>query len=356
VENEYLFLTDEHRATVEEYEPSDVIKKIDEIKHTRLWTVSFSISDSDSDEESAKKLSDVHTYMMQYSLKILSCESSEYYNKTLFPLVNTLERKLRKLLYLASAISDDSDNKEAKERIKLLEEQDFGQIFERLFFDDDFIDELKAYVNGKTRSVSSGKSKFTKSQIKTLIDSLNENILWNKILCENDVPTLQKSFNDVRLFRNKVMHAHNIDSEEFDRSNSLFNKVNGEIDKAISRLIDDAESHKIRKGVNKAISAAFHERGIPKMYKPLHYLNISEEVARIYEKLHGIFIPSFMEAQTDYSNIMKNYPAPLLKKLSESANLQNLYLDIYRGSLGNTTGGETTPKEDSETDADTQTD
>lgn len=55
-------------------------------------------------------------------MSVLINESSEYFNKRLYPLVNELERKLRELLYLVKALYDD---KKAKKEIYNLEKKDF---------------------------------------------------------------------------------------------------------------------------------------------------------------------------------------------------------------------------------------
>ncbi len=126
--NEYLFLSDESRIAIEGYKPNGVTVEISNIDNTQLWIAAFSVDGKN--EDSAKKLSDIHMALKKYSPLVLSCESSEYYNRKLFPLVNELERKLRKLLYLAVSISD---NAEAKKSIQRLEEKDFGEIFDLLF-------------------------------------------------------------------------------------------------------------------------------------------------------------------------------------------------------------------------------
>lgn len=171
---------------------------------------------------------------MEYSPLVLSCESSEYYNRMLFPLVNVLERKLRKLLYLAASISD---NTEAKKSIQRLEEKDFGEIFDLLFIDINFISNLKRRINADAKSEFNGKGKYSKYEIQSYLDALDENLLWDIILGKEDVPTLRRRFRDVQMYRNDVMHAHNIESSIYKSAEYLFKKINTELDVAIGRLI-----------------------------------------------------------------------------------------------------------------------
>ncbi|MFT3952728.1 MAG: hypothetical protein QM689_12470 [Oscillospiraceae bacterium] len=251
--NEYLFLSDEYQSKVKEYKPDGITVEISGISNTPLWVASYSLAHKN--EESAKKLSEVNMYLMQYSPLVLSCESSEYYNQILFPMVNKLERKLRKLLYLAASISD---NEKAKESIKQIEEMDFGEIFDLLFIDQNFILDMKKRINAETKSEFSGKSKYSKEEIKAYLDSLVEHSLWDKILGEKDVPTLRSRFRDVQFYRNDVMHAHNINKELFNNSRNLFEKINKELDISIGKLIgvSDEKHTKQKTEVNTAISSA----------------------------------------------------------------------------------------------------
>ena len=257
--NEYLFLSNEHRAALDSYKSSDALVEICDITNTSLWTVS--VSTESNAENAAKKLSNIHTDIMQYSPLVLTCESSEYFNKRLFPFVNELERKLRKLLYLAASISND---KSAKENIKQLEEKDFGELFDLLFIDVDFIRNFKSRVNADSRSEFNGKNKYSKNEIKSYLESLPENTLWDKILSKDDVPTLRAQFRNIQNYRNDVMHAHNMQKEAFDKALLLFKKVNDELHTAIGKLIGTVEENdkKITPNINTAISSALTDMNL----------------------------------------------------------------------------------------------
>lgn len=58
MKNEYLFQSDVHRATVEACKPDGVAVEISGIDNTQLWVAAYSLANKN--EESAKKLSDVH--------------------------------------------------------------------------------------------------------------------------------------------------------------------------------------------------------------------------------------------------------------------------------------------------------
>lgn len=314
--NEYLFLSNDNRATVEAYRPDSISVDISNIEKTPLWTVTFSVPNKN--EDSAKKLSEIHNMIMQYAPLVLSCESSEYYNRILFPLINELERKLRKLLYLAASISDNTN---AKESIKQLEEKDFGEIFDLLFIDQNFILNMKKRINADLKSEFNGMSKYSKEEIKGYLDSLEEHTLWDVILGEKYVPTLRSRFRDVQSYRNNVMHAHNITKDQFGKARYLFDKINIELNAAIGKLIGVSEAspteHKV--DVNTAISSALAAMDLSALSDVLKnasqstaLLEMSSQISKMLEgmqpfkgstafteALHGMLLPSIQPSLTE---------------------------------------------------------
>lgn len=232
--NEYLFSTDEYRDKIETYKPTDITVKITNIKNSALWVASYFINGDN--EENAKKLSEVHSSIYKYSSSVLACGSAKYYNRILYPLANDLERKLRKLLYLTVSISSDKD---AKEKISELEEKDFGTIFDILFIDQNFIIDLKKRVNADNKSEFNGKSRYSKNEIQSYLDSLEEKTLWDDIVGKDNVPTLRNNFRDVNEYRNDIMHAHNINEESYEKAKALFKKINSELDEAVDKYIEN---------------------------------------------------------------------------------------------------------------------
>lgn len=305
--NEYLFLSDRHRSAVEDYKPNGVSVEISNVENTQLWVAAFSVDGKNVN--SAKKLSEVHDFLVNYSPLVLSCESSEYYNRMLFPLVNVLERKLRKLLYLAASISD---NTEAKKSIQRLEEKDFGEIFDLLFIDINFISNLKKRINADAKSEFNGKGKYSKYEIQSYLDTLDENLLWDIILGKEDVPTLRRRFRDVQMYRNDVMHAHNIESSVYNKAEYLFKKINTELDISIGRLIGQTEKNLHSQGheVNEAITSA---------------LDVMEQTS-VEDNMNALRnIPMYLGAPEFLSQISRiiqdSYP------LTSSATLANAFKD-----------------------------
>ena len=309
--HEYLFLTNDHRENVESYKPDGINVNISSIDPTALWLARYYLNNIN--EDTAKRLSDVHSFIMQYSPLVLSCGSSEYYNKVLFPLVNELERKLRKLLYLAASISD---NEKAKESIRQLEAKDFGEIFDLLFIDQIFISDMKKRINADNKSEFNGMSKYSKAEILDYVNALSEQTLWDTILADKDVPTLRSRFRDVQTFRNNVMHAHNISKEIFGKSRYLFNKINKELDTAIGHIIHtESEPAETKPDVNTAISSAMAAMAA------MDLSTISNEaLGKISQWSHNLQDLRSLNVSSSIADSIRNIQTEAIKALNPLAN------------------------------------
>ena len=231
---EYLFMSDQYKADLENLSISPkVTKEITTIENSKCWTLLISVPGESM--EAAKILDPLNRKVCEnYRPTVLANECSAYFNKALYPIVNEFERKLRKLLYLASSLHGDENSQKV---IVGLEEQELGNIFETLFSDAAFVKKAKETIN-KTLSWQ-----FTRAELMDAINKLDENRLWTLLLGDDCVETLCSSFSEIRNYRNDVMHAHNIDYEQFNKAHKLFKKVNTELDSAIGKLIGAKETN-----------------------------------------------------------------------------------------------------------------
>lgn len=217
---EYLILDNSEKDSIKTYKPTDVKTKLFSASKGACWYIQFS-SDGDS-EKSAKRLSDVDDYVREYfNVTILKSGCSAYFNKRLYPLVSEFEHKLRKLLYLTSAINKGNN---LTANINNLEAQDFGQIFTLLFIDNDFMGKVKNEIKNRNRE------DFSKDEVIALIENTDENTLWDALLGKDAVPTLRSKFHDVRIYRNDVMHSHLINWKRYKEIQKLYRSINSEID------------------------------------------------------------------------------------------------------------------------------
>ena len=106
-----------------------------------FWEIGVSgeldVSTADEFKEYLHKLID-EEIRKKFSPIALTNDSSEYYNKVLFPYINKFECKLRCFLYLKSTVSENPEN---FKNIQNLESKDFGEIYELLFTDANFTKE-----------------------------------------------------------------------------------------------------------------------------------------------------------------------------------------------------------------------
>lgn len=246
---EYLFTSDDYKTELESMVVSEkVTKEVTTLENSECWT--FSISVDGEGKDAARILDPLNRQICEkYKPTVLTNECSAYFNKALYPIVNEFERKLRKLLYLASSLQGDDNSHNV---IVRLEEQDLGTIFETLFSDSTFVKKAKETV---TKTLS---WQFTRAELLNAINKLDEHRLWTVLLGDDCAETLCKSFSNLRNYRNDVMHAHNIDYKQFNAAQKLFKKVNEELDSAIGKLIGAREDNTEITSVdfNSALSSA----------------------------------------------------------------------------------------------------
>lgn len=137
MKHEYLFTSLEKFEQVKEYLPDKVQRKIYKIENTESFVSVYSIEGEK--KENTKILSKIDEEIKKnFSPIALTNDSSEYYNKVLFPYINKFECKLRCFLYLKSTVSENPEN---FKNIQNLESKDFGEIYELLFTDANFTKE-----------------------------------------------------------------------------------------------------------------------------------------------------------------------------------------------------------------------
>lgn len=144
---EYLFFDKSKRSLVEQLNkdlqehwgklkkdgspPSITYKDFDD---GDCWIVRY--EKKGNSEQTAIQFSEISEKVCEeFSPTILTDESAEYFNKSLYPLVNQFERRLRKLLYLKVSLSNEE---KLKSTIRDIEKKDFGDIYNILFIDNDF--------------------------------------------------------------------------------------------------------------------------------------------------------------------------------------------------------------------------
>ena len=197
-------------------------RKTQVLKEGEFWIISFETIYNN--EATAKALDSLSSVLESHKgITILSKGSSEYYNKKLYPLINDFERLLRKLLYMVAAINK-TDN--ASKSIQNLEALTFFDLYVLLFVDNNYAKQAKDTINQKD-------GKFTKKEIIELISNMQESTVWDSLIGNDLSPTLYNNLENLREYRNSVMHAHNINSDTYHEAKELYEKVNEELQELI---------------------------------------------------------------------------------------------------------------------------
>lgn len=248
---EYLLKSPDEKDKVEAYEPpKGISKRMFFADSGNCWYVQF--SEEGENENIAKRLSAVDEYVRNnFNVTVLEHESSAYFTKRLYPLISVFEYKLRKLLYLTSAINHDE---KSVSNISDLELKDFGEIFTLLFIDTVFMGKVKEKVSKQNREV------FSKASVIAAIESIDENTLWDVLLGKDSVPTLRKQFDIVREYRNDVMHSHHISWKRFKDIRFLYRTINDELDKAILNIEVTENNNSSNPAFNKTLEGALQDQ------------------------------------------------------------------------------------------------
>lgn len=293
---EYLFINNEKIKDPKDMCINKIIPEIEKIDNSDCIIVKYVMSGEN--KESARELSAINDEIIEkYNPTVLSNESSAYFNKKLYPLFNEFERKLRKLLYLKSALSPQI---KGVENIKDLEKKDFGTIFPMLFIDSEFANGVRQSMNGKSWQ-------FTKRDILEIIQKISEHTLWENLIGKNSVPLLCSDFIKVKDYRNDVMHAHNMNTKSFNAAKNLMKKINEQLDTEIGSIIRQKETM-----TNQNTNNNFNET----LGNAINNININMQ-----------------EVSTTWENLITSY-AYVIKSLQEKAELFNSH-PLFRELIKN---------------------
>lgn len=211
----------------EKYQSDVTIKKLEE---TNFSIIEF--NECQDNEDNAKELSRIADESEKEfpSLQLIENESSEFFNKELYPLFNEFERRLRKVLYLAKAIGSNQNCN--YKGIDSLEKKNFSYIYNILFIDNNFVSEC----NSKFKSLNKSFSKEQFQKTFSFVADYKEDTNWSKLpLLDESASTIKTNFKDLKDFRNDIMHAHNMSFEKYCMAKDLAEKANKELETLIQK-------------------------------------------------------------------------------------------------------------------------
>ena len=335
---EYLLQDENIKKNISDYKPEKASIKLYQVEKGKCWYAQISVNGSN--EQAARDLSDIDMYVQEhFAVTLLRSDCSAYFTNKLYPLLSSFERTLRKLLYIFSAINNDD---ESPKNIKELEKKTIGQIFTMLFIDDAFVSSIKYSIKGANRDI------FSKDNILKLISSVDEKTVWDSLMGDDIVPTLRKNFQEVRSIRNNVMHAHNINWNEYENSRKLLRKIIKEMDTTLddvsikesiatkkpsyNHTLSDALKAQVQIG-QIASSLVPHIEGLGALqttlmdsYKlPPAYINMTKEVAKLANMMASPEMTRISEQAQEISRMLSDMPG--LKAAQEQARRLS---EIYR--------------------------
>lgn len=258
------------------------------------WLLTLEVNGENAD--SAKTLSAFLDELIHYSPFIIKDGASEYYNRSLYPLINRFERELRRLLYTKAAFGGDG---EILSTITTLESLDFGKIHDLLFRDQKF--------NKKTKStVKDYNGLFTKQEIIAEIEKQSEELIWDKIVDEDELTSIREDFWLIKEYRNDVMHAHRIRTDRYNNIRKIFDNANKEMETITNKLLNvvafDEKSLEMMKTMAKVLAESIcqYERNRDEINKAL------ENFANTVGQLESNINENFIRALTTFSNTVKD--------------------------------------------------
>ncbi len=317
--NQFLFNENPDIQGIKKFKPDEVKINVENIKETSNYLLKVSIQGDN--EKSANSLDEFQEKLLkEYSdIIVLSSESSKYYNRRLYPLINDMERNLRHLLFLANTLMGKDDGT----LLKNLEKMDFGEIYELLFIDTEFMSFARGiFKKGKIGSFNSNS--FSKRELVEFLDSKEESILWDKILNAEAVPTLKNNFTEIRDYRNEVMHAHNINQKCYKKARKIYIDINIELEDEI-RKIETSPVSEINKNISKIMSSTLAS---------INAINLE----RITRSLSDVIVKLVQSPQFNNLNEMasKLWATPSIIETAEKINKLSIIDSDYFESMKNT--------------------
>lgn len=162
------------------------------------------------------------------NMRVLKDGASAKLGENLYPLFCEYERGLREVLTIAQCAAQDRFDDDFVR--KLENDSDLGKYPGKLFLDHEF-SEAVAKLNDDAL--------LSKDELIEKISSLEHKNLWETLFDEGDMPSLRKSFDELRKRRNDVMHFHRIGSETFRATKALLKRVCTEIEQCIAKMHED---------------------------------------------------------------------------------------------------------------------
>ena len=289
MKNQYMFFAEQ---LFDGFDLTGFVKTDVCIPNTSVHIYEFACEDDDSsidDEAKAKRLDTLSGRLAEAypdAFQIINSESSQYFCGQIYPLIVSFETKLRHALYISRAlfengnVSKKSFQYTVAKTEKLIEEIDFGEIYDAIFTDKDL----------RPRLMKEYTLNLTKADLLKRIQEIEEDTLWRKIV-GTGYGYIENHFLEIKDFRNDVMHNHLISGKRFDVAREVLQKANAELERAISDKLIVNRSEYLNEvdivGALKGMTAAFRTitASISQLWDADYSQNIAQALSLIGERM-----------------------------------------------------------------------
>lgn len=289
MKNQYMFFAEQ---LFDGFDLTGFVKTDVCIPNTSVHIYEFACEDDDStidDETKAKRLDTLSGRLAEAypdAFQIINSESSQYFCGQIYPLIVSFETKLRHALYISRAlfengnVSKKSFQYTVAKTEKLIEEIDFGEIYDAIFTDKDL----------RPRLMKEYTLNLTKADLLKRIQEIEEDTLWRKIV-GTGYGYIENHFLEIKDFRNDVMHNHLISGKRFDVAREVLQKANAELERAISDKLIVNRSEYLNEvdivGALKGMTAAFRTitASISQLWDADYSQNIAQALSLIGERM-----------------------------------------------------------------------
>ena len=289
MKNQYMFFSEQ---LFDGFDLTGYVKADVCIPNTSVHIYEFACEDDDSsidDEAKAKRLDTLSGRLAEAypdAFQIINSESSQYFCGQIYPLIVSFETKLRHALYISRAlfengnVSKKSFQYTVAKTEKLIEEIDFGEIYDAIFTDKDL----------KPRLMKEYTLNLTKADLLKRIQEIEEVTLWRKIV-GTGYGYIENHFLEIKDFRNDVMHNHLISGKRFDVARDVLQQANAELVRAISDKLIVNRSEYLNEvdivGALKGMTAAFRTitASISQLWDADYSQNIAQALSLIGERM-----------------------------------------------------------------------
>ena len=216
MKSEYILYDNSKLEEILKLQYENVTIKEEKIVKSKNSLISFVINDDN--EESARILSKIdQAITSKFKVEMIKNEGLEYIHGILFKLINQFELNIRKLLYL---LNEKNDNNKLERFKNQIEDKTFDEIFKFLFIDESFNKNITEKIN---------RGNLNKSELLKIISDIEEKPFWSKVFPKYNNCFLQNHYNELRNYRNDIMHAHNISWETSKKIIDIYSRANGEL-------------------------------------------------------------------------------------------------------------------------------